>query len=245
MANTEPSEKVESLSDEKAEPSAEKKTAPAKKPTPELKPFVDNGNGTVTDPNTGLVWKKTDAWLDTHKFYTWQAHRDYVSEVNKEKFAGYDNWRIPSKSEAVTLVDKTGSKQCEDKNGTMFPIDPIFDAGCVSNTWILECSDEKIIRFDLKIGIDTAYPGQDVWGSVRLVSKPGEASAKIGEEPDSPKPEVQKEKPTGDAPAPSSTPTAKAKPAGSVLRPVKRAVTEEEKAIFKARAKAWAEKKKK
>ena len=98
MANTEPSEKVESLSDEKVEPSAEKKTAPAKKPTPELKPFVDNGNGTVTDPNTGLVWKKTDAWLDTHKFYTWQAHRDYVSEVNKEKFAGYDNWRIPSKS---------------------------------------------------------------------------------------------------------------------------------------------------
>jgi len=245
MADTEPSEKVESLSDEKTEPSAEKKTAPAKKPTPELKPFVDNGNGTVTDPNTGLVWKKTDAWLDTHKFYTWQAHRDYVNGVNKEKFAGYDNWRIPSKGEAVTLVDKTGSKQCEDKNGTMFPIDPIFDAGCVSNTWIIECSDEKIIRFDLKIGIDTAYPGQDVWGSVRLVSKPGEASAKIGEEPDSPKPEVQKEKPVGDAPAPSSTPTAKAKPAGSVLRPVKRDVTEEEKAIFKARAKAWAEKKKK
>ena len=245
MADTEPSEKVESLSDEKAEPSAEKKTAPAKKPTPELKPFVDNGNGTVTDPNTGLVWKKTDAWLDTHKFYTWQAHRDYVDEVNKEKFAGYDNWRIPSKSEAVTLVDKTGGKQCEDKNGTMFPIDPIFDAGCVSNTWILECSDEKIIRFDLKIGIDTAYPGQDVWGSVRLVSKPGEASAKIGEEPDSPKPEAQKEKPIGDAPAPSSTPAAKAKPVGSVPRPVKRDVTEEEKAIFKARAKAWAEKKKK
>lgn len=245
MADTEPSEKVESLSDEKTEPSAEKKTAPAKKPTPELKPFVDNGNGTVTDPNTGLVWKKTDAWLDTHKFYTWQAHRDYVNGVNKEKFAGYDNWRIPSKSEAVTLVDKTGSKQCEDKNGTMFPIDPIFDAGCVSNTWIIECSDEKIIRFDLKIGIDTAYPGQDVWGSVRLVSKPGEASAKIGEEPDSPKSEVQKEKPTGDAPAPSSTPTAKAKPAGSAPRPAKRDVTEEEKAIFKARAKAWAEKKKK
>jgi len=245
MADTEPSKKVESLSDEKVEPSAEKKTAPAKKPTPELKPFVDNGNGTVTDPNTGLVWKKTDAWLDTHKFYTWQAHRGYVDEINKEKFAGYDNWRIPSKSEAVTLVDKTGGKQCEDKNGTMFPIDPIFDAGCVSNTWILECSDEKIIRFDLKIGIDTAYPGQDVWGSVRLVSKPGETSAKIGEEPDSPKPEVQKEKPTGDAPASSSTPTAKAKPAGSAPRPVKRDVTEEEKAIFKARAKAWAEKKKK
>ena len=164
MADTEPSEKVESLSDEKTEPSAEKKTAPAKKPTPELKPFVDNGNGTVTDPNTGLVWKKTDAWLDTHKFYTWQAHRDYVNGVNKEKFAGYDNWRIPSKSEAVTLVDKTGSKQCEDKNGTMFPIDPIFDAGCVSNTWILECSDEKIIRYDLKFCIACITTRSTIYG---------------------------------------------------------------------------------
>ena len=243
MAETETSGDVASPS-EKPAPESKAKTAP-KKSSPELKPFADNGDGTVTDPNTRLIWKKTDAWLDMHKFYTWQAHQEYVDKIIKDKFAGYDNWRIPTKSEAATLVDKTGTKQCEDKNGTMFPIDPVFDAGCVSNTWILECSDEKIIRFDLKIGIDTAYPGQDVWGSVRLVSKPGEASAKIGEEPDSPKPEVQKEKPTGDAPAPSSTPTAKAKPAGSAPRPVKRDVTEEEKAIFKARAKAWAEKKKK
>ena len=64
----------------------EKKTTPAKKPVPELKPLVDNGDGTITDPNSELIWKKTDAWLDTHKFYTWQAHRDYVDEINKEKF---------------------------------------------------------------------------------------------------------------------------------------------------------------
>ena len=249
MAETESSKETGSLSEKpvaekKAELAAEKKPAPAKKPALELKPFVDNGDGTVTDPNTGLIWKKTDAWLDTQKFYTWHAHRDYVDKINKEKFAGYDNWRIPSKSEASTLVDKTGSKQCEDKNGTMFPIDPIFEAGCVSNTWILECSEDKIIRFDLKIGIDTAYPGQDVWGSVRLVSKPGEASAKIGEEPDAPKPDVE-EKPAGSIPAASTAPVASSKPAGSVPRPVKRDVTEEEKAIFRARAKAWAAEKKK
>ena len=218
----------------------EKKTTPAKKPVPELKPLVDNGDGTITDPNSELIWKKTDAWLDTHKFYTWQAHRDYVDEINKEKFAGYDNWRIPSKNEASTLVDKTGGKLCEDKNGTMFPIDPIFEAGCVSNTWILECSDEKIIRYDLKIGIDTAYPGKDVWGSLRLLSKPGEASVKVGEQP-APKQVAAEEDSTGDIPVKAATESAVAsKPAGSVPRPAKRDVTEEEKAVFKARAKAWA-----
>jgi len=223
----------------------EKKATPAKKPVPELKPLVDNGDGTITDPNSELIWKKTDAWLDTHKFYTWQAHRDYVDKINKEKFAGYDNWRIPSKIEASTLVDKTGGKLCEDKNGTMFPIDPIFEAGCVSNTWILECSDEKIIRYDLKIGIDTAYPGKDVWGSLRLLSKPGEASIEVGEQ-NAPKQVAAVEEPTGDTSVKSATASAVAsKPAGSVPRPAKRDVTEEEKAVFKARAKAWAIEKKK
>ena len=245
MAETEPSGNIASPSEK---PTAENKAKPpvTKKPVPELKPLSDNGDGTVTDPNSGLIWKKTDAWLDTHKFYTWQAHQEYVDKVNKEKFAGYDNWRIPSKSEASTLVDKTGIKQCEDKNGTMFPIDPIFDAGCVSNTWIIECSDEKIIRYDLKIGIDTAYPGQDVWGSIRLVSKPGETSAKVGEEPATPKPAGGDEKSAAKDSAPTATVAAtSSKPKGSVPRPSKRDVTEEEKAIFRARAKAWAEEKKK
>ena len=174
-----------------------------------------------------------------------------MDKVNKEKFAGYGNWRIPSKAEAITLVDKTGTKQCEDKNGTMFPIDPIFDAGCVSNTWIIECSDDKIIRFDLKIGIDTAYPCIDVWGSVRLVSKPGESAAKVGEEPTAPQPAGEEEKPDSKGPtstataAPSKPPTTTSKSSGSVPRPVSREVSEEQKAIFKARAKAFAESKKK
>ena len=244
MAETEPSGEVAPLSEKSVAENQAKATA--KKPTPALKPFVDNGNGTVTDPNTGLIWKQADAWLDTHKFYTWQAHQEYVDKVNKEKFAGYDNWRIPSKTEASTLVDKTGSKQCEDKNGTMFPIDPIFDAGCVSNTWITECSDELIIRYDLKIGIDTAYPGKDVWGSIRLVSKPGEVSAKIGEEPAASEPVGDNDKPTTKESTPTATaPAVSSKPKGSVPRPAKRDVTEEEKAIFRARAKAWAAEKKK
>ena len=244
MAEIEPTQENQ-ITESKPAVVTEKKSTPAKKPVPELKPLVDNGDGTITDPNSELIWKKTDAWLDTHKFYTWQAHRDYVDKINKEKFAGYDNWRIPSKIEASTLVDKTGGKLCEDKNGTMFPIDPIFEAGCVSNTWILECSDEKIIRYDLKIGIDTAYPGKDVWGSLRLLSKPGEASIEVGEK-NAPKQVAAVEEPTGDTSVKSATASAVAsKPAGSVTRPAKRDVTEEEKAVFKARAKAWAIEKKK
>ena len=253
MTEAEPSEKVDPPSDKTSEPSAVKETAPAKitapgkKPVPELKPFADNGDGTVTDPNTGLIWKQADAWLDTHKFYTWQDHRTYVDQINKEKHAGIDNWRIPNKQEASTLVDKTGTKSCEDKNGTMFPLDPIFDAGCVANTWISECSDDQIIRYDLKIGLDTPNPGKDVWSSMRLVSKPGEASAAVGEKPIPAEPVAEGDKPAAQG---STTKTDAAtvapKSSGSGPRPVSPApVSEELKATFRARAKAWAQEKKK
>jgi len=165
---------------EKAKLAAAKKAEAAKKAGPVGDPLVDNENGTVTDPNSGLTWKKTDAWLDKKQFYTWQDHKEYVDWVNKNKdqFGGYDNWRIPTKAEALTLFDKTGVKQLMDKNGTSYPIDPIFAPGGASNTWISECSDEKIIRMDLKIGLDTPYPTTDVWSSMRLVRKEGEAAAK-------------------------------------------------------------------
>ncbi len=106
-----------------------------------------------------------------HKFYLWKDHKEYVDKINKEKFAGYSDWSIPSKAEAGVLFDKDKKKKCMDKNGTHYYIDPIFEAGGVSNTWITECSDDNIIRYDLKCGVDTPYPGTDVFGSMRLVRK--------------------------------------------------------------------------
>jgi hypothetical protein len=145
-----------------AKPAVKKEEAPSP-------PLVDNGDGTATDPKTGLMWKKTDAWLDSKKFYKWPDHKAYVDDVNKKQFAGHSDWRIPTKAEAASLIDKV--KQCVDKNGTMIPLDPVFDAGCASNTWISECAADKIVRFDFKVGVDTPYPGTDIWASMRLVRK--------------------------------------------------------------------------
>jgi len=166
------SENQEAAKPPAAKPAAAKaasKPAPKKKEAPPKEPLVDNGDGTITDPNSGLMWKKADAWNDMHVFYTWPDHQQYVDKVNKEKFAGHSDWRIPDKKEAATLIQK--DKQVMDKNGIPYPLDPIFDEGGVSNTWISECSDEQIIRFDFKTGVDTPYPTKDVWASIRLVRK--------------------------------------------------------------------------
>ena len=54
MAKIEP--KAENLMTEsKPAVVTEKKTAPAKKPVPELKPLVDNGDGTIPNPYASLM----------------------------------------------------------------------------------------------------------------------------------------------------------------------------------------------
>ena len=227
---------------EKAKLKAAQKAEAAKKAGPVGDPLVDNRDGTITDPNSGLTWKKTDAWLDKKQFYTWQNHQEYVDWVNKNKdqFGGHDNWRIPTKAESLTLFDKSGVKQLLDKNGTYYPIDPIFEPGGASNTWISECSDEKIIRMDLKIGLDTPYPTTDVWSSMRLVRKQGEAAVKSSGS--TPAIKETGEVPITETPAQEDKPAPAKKPSGNfVPGPTPRKdFTSEEKAAMLKRAKAHA-----
>jgi hypothetical protein len=184
-ADAKPAESAKPLADAKpaAGATAAPKAAPkpAAKPKVEKKPLIDNQNGTITDPNSGLMWKQTDAWLDMHKFYTWQEQPGYVEKFNKEKFAGHTDWRIPNKADCMTLVEKGRKETVMDKNGTPFPLDPIFTEGCVSNTWISECTEEEVIRFDFKIGSDFKYPPAEIWASIwavrEVATKKEEASA--------------------------------------------------------------------
>jgi hypothetical protein len=245
MSDNPPSSEATALSPaEKAKLAAAKKAEAAKKAAPVSKPYIDNGDGTITDPNTGYMWKKTDAWLDIRKFYTWADHSQYVDWVNenKDKFGGYDNWRIPNKKEAVTLFDKTGVKSLVDKNGTTYPIDSIFAPFGASNTWITECSDEKIIRMDLKIGVDTDYPTADVWSSMRLIRIEGEAGpVKAGAEAPAPKAESAQPVEATKESAPTTPAVTVPKASSGTTKPIPRTdFSSEERSAMLKRAKAHA-----
>ena len=70
------------------------------------KRFVDNGDGTVTDLETKLIWKQTDSFQDTSKWNNWFRAHEYIHSLNIEEFAGCSDWRMPTLEEAESLHDE-------------------------------------------------------------------------------------------------------------------------------------------
>jgi len=77
--------------------------------------FTDNGNDTITDHATGLMWQKSG--FDELPYKKAKA---YIRELNRKKFAGYDDWRFPTVEELQSLI--TENKQSNDQY-----ISPIFE----------------------------------------------------------------------------------------------------------------------
>ena len=65
--------------------------------------FVDNGDGTLTDKITGLMWQKAGSPSEM----TFDAAGKYVQELNLSRFGGYEDWRLPTLEELCSLLKGT------------------------------------------------------------------------------------------------------------------------------------------
>ena len=84
--------------------------------------FKDNGNGTVNDRATGLVWMQTDS----RKAMGWQ---DALAYAEKMVYAGHTDWRLPDAKELQSIVDYTRSPDTTDSAA----IDPVFKSTPIKN----------------------------------------------------------------------------------------------------------------
>ena len=62
--------------------------------------FVDNGDGTVTDTATGLMWQKDGS----PKPLTLKRAAYYIKSLNDKRFMGYSDWRMPTVEELASLI---------------------------------------------------------------------------------------------------------------------------------------------
>ena len=84
---------------------------------PNLESYTDNGDGTVTDNVTGLMWQKSV--LVTDPTYTWAEAATHCSTLS---LGGHTDWRLPTEMELMSIVD---SGQLNPSiNGTYFPSTP-------------------------------------------------------------------------------------------------------------------------
>ncbi len=87
--------------------------------------FVDNGNQTVTDQATGLMWAK----IDSGTGMGWSNALAWVQAKNTARYLGYSDWRLPDVKELQSIVDYTRSP---DGTGSA-ALDPVFNCTQITN----------------------------------------------------------------------------------------------------------------
>lgn len=87
--------------------------------------FVDNGDGTVSDLATGLMWSQTDSG----EGMIWEEALAWVEQKNSENYLGYSDWRLPNAKELQSIVDYTRSP---DTTGSA-AIDSVFSCTSITN----------------------------------------------------------------------------------------------------------------
>jgi len=123
----------------------------------ELPNFVDNGDGTISDTHSNLMWKKDDSYKEYGYGITWFEAHDYCEMMNGKKFAGYDDWRLPGIEESKSLFSFVQSNS--DKDGAEIHISDLFETGGGHNTWTYE-EKPDYQQYAQKFSFVT---GNDIW----------------------------------------------------------------------------------
>ncbi len=117
--------------------------------------FKDNGDGTISDNATGLMWVK-DPPLVT-KF--WNVAVDYCDGLN---YAGHSDWRLPNVNELAALIDR--GRDTPAINTTFFPNTANNDYWTsttqrdnINNAWAVHFEDGEV-SYQLKTRSNYARP---------------------------------------------------------------------------------------
>ncbi len=117
--------------------------------------YTDNGDGTIGDLNTHLMWEKLShdgSIHDTDNEYTWMdALKTKLATLNEASFAGYSDWRLPNIKELESILNLQNYSPATST---------IFNTGCSGGCTLTGCSCTESYGY---------------WSSTTFGSSPGDA----------------------------------------------------------------------
>jgi len=91
--------------------------------------FSDNGDGTIMDNATGLMWAQDDSGSDVPAGLNWEEALAYAEEQNAANYLGYSDWRLPNVKELQSILDYSRSPDTTDSAA----LDPVFNSTAITN----------------------------------------------------------------------------------------------------------------
>lgn len=113
--------------------------------------YADNGDGTITDLNSGLMWVKAQS-----ERMSWE---DAVAGASAFTLAGYDDWRMPNIKELYSLIDFSGGFDYSSKESST----PYIDTDYFGFVWGDESGGNRPI--DVQYWSSTEYLGSTMGGN--------------------------------------------------------------------------------
>ena len=102
------------------------------------KRFKDNGNLTITDTKTGLMWMKNDSYLHTGHWLNWLESIEFIKQLNEKGFANHYDWRTPTIKDLSTIYDPNKMNSKVLGRGMVIHIDPVFAREGSASLWTIE-----------------------------------------------------------------------------------------------------------
>lgn len=91
--------------------------------------LADNGDGSITDEATGLMWSQADS----AEAIDWEAALAYAQTQNEANYLGYSDWRLPNVKELQSIVDYDYAPDAQDATYDGPALDPLFSVSEITN----------------------------------------------------------------------------------------------------------------
>ncbi len=118
--------------------------------TTESQRFNDNGDGTITDSETGLTWTKEDSWQFEKQWVSWDEAEKYIAKLCYIAFAETQDWRLPTRTEISSIFEQ--DKSNKDKYGKEIHLDPVFPEGSLAKHWTYDYTGNDAYIMDFGTG---------------------------------------------------------------------------------------------